>query len=151
MSQGPERKAKDLWAKLGHTLRSGAETIVQETKELTRLGKLKVELMSLENERDRKLEDIGRSAHTLYKDGRTFPPELGDVMIAVEEVEKKIDQKRQDVERLRAEGSEAKEKASADRAVAVRSSSDADVFCVQCGAKIEPGDLFCKKCGTKVI
>lgn len=150
MSQGPEGKAKDLWAKLGHTLRSGAETIVHETKELTKLGKLKVELMSLENERDRKFEDIGRSAHTLYKGGIAFPPEMADLFLAVDDVEKRIDLKRMDLERLKVEGAEAKEKA--DKAAAEPSGVivEVDVFCQQCGAKLEPGDSFCRKCGAKI-
>lgn len=137
MSQGPEGR-KDLWSRLGQTLRSGAETIVQETKDLTRAGKFRVELMSLENERDRKFEDIGRSAHTLYKGGVTFPPELSELFAAVDLVEHRIDEKKQEIENLRA--NEAKEKAAEEK-----------LFCPQCGAKVNPGDVFCGKCGTRVV
>lgn len=144
MSQGPEGKAKDLWSKLGQTLRSSAETIVHETKELTRLGKFKVELMSLENERDRKLEDIGRSAHTLYKGGNTFPPEMAEIFLAVDDVERRIDLKRQEIEKLRAEGAEAKEKV-------VEKVAEENLFCPQCGAKLQAGDVYCAKCGTRVV
>lgn len=152
MSQGPEGKAKDLWAKLGHTLRSGAETIVHETKELTKLGKFKVELMSLENERDRKFEDTGRSAHTLYKGGIAFPTEMADLFLAVDDVERRIDSKRLDVERLKTEGAEARDKASAEKAAAepVEIPVEVNVFCPQCGAKLETGDSFCRKCGAKI-
>ena len=65
--QGNEGKGKDIWSRLGRSIRTGAGTIVQETKELTKVGKLKVELMGLENERGRKLEEIGSAAHTLHK------------------------------------------------------------------------------------
>lgn len=150
MSQGSEGKTKDLWAKLGHTLRSGAETIVHETKELTKLGKLKVELMSLENERDRKFEDIGRSAHTLYKGGISFPPEMADLFLTVDDVEKRIDLKRVDLERLKAEGADGKEKADKAAAGPTEVAAEIDVFCPQCGVKIEPGDSFCRKCGAKI-
>jgi len=150
VSQGPEGKAKDLWARLGKTLRSGAETIVQETKELTKLGKLKVDLMSLENERDRKFEDIGRSAHVLYKGGGVFPPELADLFLAVDDVDSRIDAKRQEAEKLRAEGAEAKEKAAAEKAAVGKAADEEQRFCTQCGAKLQPGDVFCPKCGLKV-
>jgi ribosomal protein S27AE len=127
---------------LGHTLRSSAETIVQETKELTRMGKYRVELMSLENERDRKFEDIGRSAHTLYKGGITFPPELSELFTAVDVVERRIDEKRQEIERLRA--TEAKEKVE-EKVV------EEKTFCPQCGAAVVAGDVYCSKCGTRVV
>lgn len=141
MSQGTEGR-KDLWARLGHTLRSSAETIVQETKELTRMGKFRVELMSLENERDRKFEDIGRSAHTLYKGGIAFPPEIGDLFTAVDVVEHRIDEKHQEIEKLRA--SETKEKA-------VEKVAEEKQFCPQCGAQVMAGDVYCAKCGTRVV
>ncbi len=139
MSQGPEGR-KDLWSRLGQTLRSGAETIVQETKELTRTGKLRVELMSLENERNRKFEDIGRSAHTLYKGGVTFPPELAELFAAVDLVERRIDEKRQEIESLRAAETKPEEKPAEE-----------NMFCPQCGAKVNQGDVFCSKCGTRVV
>lgn len=143
MSQGPEGKARDIWAKLGQTLRSGAETIVHETKELTRLGKLKVELMSLENERDRKLEDIGRSANALRKSGAAFPTELSELFAAVDGVEARIEEKRQEVEKLRAEDAEAKQKAASKP-------PEEKPSCPECGAEIRPGDVFCAKCGARV-
>lgn len=139
MSQGPEGR-KDLWSRLGQTLRSGAETIVQETKELTRTGKFRVELMSLENERNRKFEDIGRSAHTLYKGGVTFPPELAELFAAVDLVERRIDEKRQEIESLRATETKPEEKPAEE-----------NMFCPQCGAKVNQGDVFCSKCGTRVV
>ncbi len=144
MSQGPEGRGKDLWAKLGQTLRSGAETIVHETKELTMTGKFRIELMSLENERDRKFEDIGRSAHTLYKGGITLPPELTELFLAVDEVERRIDEKRAEIEKVRA-ATEAKEKAAAP------APAQEKLFCPQCGAEVKAGDAYCSKCGARVV
>ncbi len=141
MSQGPDGR-KDLWSRLGHTIRSGAETIVQETKDLTKTGKFRVELMSLENERDRKYEDIGRSAHALHKKEIPFPAELSELFAAVDLVEHRIEEKRQEIESVRA--AEAKDKAEAEAA-------ESKSFCPQCGAKVTGGDVFCSKCGTRVV
>lgn len=151
MSQGSEGKAKDLWSKLGQTIRSGAETIVQETKELTRMGKIKVELMSLENERDRKFEDIGRSSHRLYKIGSTFPSELGELFLAVDQVEARIEEKRVEMEKLRVESAEAKERAADKAAEIAAEASEERSFCPQCGARLETGDIYCARCGTRVV
>jgi len=142
MSQGTEGR-KDIWSRLGQTIRTGAETIVQETKELTRMGKYRVELMSLENERNRKFEDIGRSAHTLYKGEVSFPQELSELFAAVDEVEKRIDEKRKEIDALRAV--EEKEKAQGKPA------ADVKPECPQCGAEVSAGDIFCSKCGSRVV
>ncbi len=139
--------SKDLWSKIGHTIRTGAETLVQETKELTKVGKLKVELMSLENERGRKLEEVGRKAYALYRIGTAFPPELAQSFAAVDETEKRIEEKNREIEALKAEA-EAKEKAEAEKAA--EKAAQAKAFCSQCGSTLRPGDVFCSQCGTRV-
>lgn len=136
--------SKDIWSRLGQTIRSGAETIVQETKELTKVGKLKVELMSLENERGRKLEEVGRKAYALYRVGTAFPPELASDFASVDATENRIVEKNREIETLKTEA-DAKEKAGAEKAV-----QELKVFCSQCGAELRQGDVFCSKCGTKV-
>lgn len=141
--------SKDMWAKLGQTLRSGAETIVQETKELTKVGKLKVELMSLENERGRKLEEVGRKAYALYRVGTAFPPELAADFASVDDTEKRIEEKNREIEAKKLEAEADKEKALAERA-AEKLAGENKVFCSQCGAVLSESDVFCAKCGTKV-
>ncbi|MGI6631479.1 MAG: zinc-ribbon domain-containing protein [Bacillota bacterium] len=140
--------SKDIWTRLGQTIRSGAETIVQETKELTKVGKLKVDLMSLENERGRKLEEVGRKAYALYRIGTAFPPELAADFASVDETEKRIEEKNREMEALKLEA-EAKEKAEAEKA-AQRAAEEGKSFCSQCGGELRVGDVFCSKCGTKV-
>lgn len=140
--------SKDIWARLGQTIRSGAETIVQETKELTKMGKLKVELMSLENERNRKLEEIGRKAYALYRVGTAFPPELAADFASVDETEKRIEAKNREMEILKAE-SEAREKADNEQKAEAPVQEQA-IFCPQCGARLRTGDVFCSQCGAKV-
>ncbi|HHX27847.1 MAG: zinc ribbon domain-containing protein [Bacillota bacterium] len=139
--------SKDLWSKIGQTIRTGAETLVQETKELTKVGRLKVELMSLENERGRRLEEVGRKAYALYRVGTAFPPELAESFAAVDETEKRIEEKNREIEALKAEA-EAKEKAGAEKAA--EEEAKAKAFCSQCGSELRPADVFCSQCGTKV-
>lgn len=173
--QGSDGKGKDLWSRLGHSLRAGAETIVQETKELTKVGKLKVDLMSLESERGRKLEEIGRAAHTLHKTGAMLPPDLFELLQAADEIENKISQKNKEIESVRTESPQpegAREgQAPAMQSAEIPPASDplsspppspseltepAEVvtsgqfFCGECGARTESGSVFCGKCGAKL-
>ncbi len=156
--ESPERKGKDLLAKIGQTLRSSAETLVQETRELTRAGKIKMELLSLENERGRRFEEIGRLAHTLYKGGTELPDDLKHLLAAVDEIEAKIDVKNQEAERLGKEGGQAGvESQAAPRPLGVDETRSLDTpaeepgeskFCPQCGSRVGMADKFCSKCGA---
>jgi len=168
--QGPENKGRDIWSRLGQTLKAGAETLVQETKELTKIGKLKVELMSLENERGRKWEEIGRAAHTLHKTGAMLPPELFELLRAADEVEARIAEKSREIELVRAEPQPEKPQAAqqvsppgttpatppAPAPAPLVEAEPAEVvvqehfFCGECGARVEPGNVYCGKCGAKL-
>ncbi len=168
--QGNEGKGKDIWSRLGRSIRTGAGTIVQETKELTKVGKLKVELMGLENERGRKLEEIGSAAHTLHKTGAMLPPELFELLQAADEIENRISQKNKEIESVRVESpppnvarqQEAPAMPSAEIPPATpppvlsEQAEPAEVvtseqfFCGECGARVESGNVFCGKCGAKL-
>jgi len=151
--QEPEKKGKDLLARLGQTIRYGAETIVQETKELTRIGKLKVELISLENERGRKFQEIGRLAHTLYKGGKAFPDELTELFSEIDEIEKRINQKNWEIDRIRQEGGQENMMPGTPgqtESAAEAPTSEQKLYCPKCGARLDEGDVFCSRCGTKV-
>ncbi len=150
--QGSENWVNDLMGRVGQTLRSLAETVVQETKELGRIGKLKLELLTLENERGRKLEELGRAAHSVHKSGGVLPADLLEILNAVDDVDKRIADKNTEVERLRAEE---RSKATESAPVEPPTTEPAQVveqsafFCVQCGALLEQGDVYCAKCGAK--
>lgn len=140
----PENRARDIWARLGQTIKSGAETIVQETKELTRVGRLKVELMSLENERDRGLREIGRKAYSLRKEGFDFPLELSELFQAVDAAEKRIMEKNAEIDALKVETVEPK-------ATVEQPKAEVKTSCSACGALVSSDDVFCSKCGTRLV
>ncbi len=156
-SREPDAKTRDIWAKLGKTIRSGAETIVQETKGLTRIGRLKLELMSLENERGRKFEEIGRAAHTLHKTGTmSMPEDLHGLLESVDDIESSIEAKNEEIDRVRHENQTARE-ASQESAAEESGeeqppleSEGPHLYCRQCGRRLAEGDVFCSRCGTQV-
>jgi tRNA(Ile2) C34 agmatinyltransferase TiaS len=69
---------------------------------------------------------------------------MAEIFLAIDDVERRIEEKRQEIEKLRAEGAETKEKVS-EKAV------EENLFCPQCGAKLQAGDVYCAKCGTRVV
>lgn len=144
MSHNLEGKGRDLLSKLSRTIRSGAETLMQETKELTKVGKLKVEVLSLENERAKKFEEIGRLAHTLYKEGGTIE-QLHEHFEAIDEIEAKIDAKNKEIEKAPAEEVQKAESVSTPQDEAA-----SRMYCTQCGALASEDDKFCSKCGNQL-
>lgn len=177
VSRSYEQKGKDLLSRLSRTIKQGAETLVQETKELTRVGKLKMDLLSLENERGRRFEEIGRLAHTLYKEKADLGP-LGEHFDAVDEIEGRIDAKNKEIENIRISTDQAPdgspdarveevpgEKAaeglapenSGDETVEIEDESTLNKgsrrggWCAQCGQEVEAGDNFCSQCGNPLI
>ena len=141
--------------------------MVQETKELTKIGKFKVDLMSLENERGRKLEEIGRAAHTLHKTGAMLPPELFELLRAADEIENRIAEKSREIESVRTEPPQPERVQPAPPVTSPGAILEtpppqpaepepAEVvlqerfFCGECGARVEQGNVFCGKCGAKL-
>ncbi|MGI6643525.1 MAG: zinc ribbon domain-containing protein [Bacillota bacterium] len=162
-TQGPEPKGKDLLAMVGKTIKAGAATIYQETKDLTRIGKLKLELMSLENERGRKLEELGRVVHGLHKDGVAMPEELNQLIAAVDGILARIEAKNAEIDNVRAEAGPREAPrdqvdASTSELVVPEASlpprdevpSGSRAFCQECGARLNQGDVFCSRCGIRL-
>ncbi len=162
-TQGPEAKGKDLLSRVGKTIKAGAATIFQETKDLTKIGKLKLELMSLEDERGRKFEEIGTTAHALYKTGATMPADLHRLLGAVDGILARIEAKNIEIENVRVETepretpqdkTEAPVAQPAEPGASLPPSavepSERKSFCQECGARLSEGDVFCSRCGTRV-
>ncbi|HHY11001.1 MAG TPA: zinc ribbon domain-containing protein [Firmicutes bacterium] len=155
VSQEYEKRGKDLLSKLSRTIKSGAETLMQETRELTRVGKLKMELLSLENERGRKFEEIGRLAHTLHKQGADFD-QLNQHFAVIDEIEAKIDAKNKEIDRIPAEETlrpdgKPEDTQEAESACASPDEFELHMWCSQCGAPVGDDDKFCSKCGNPLI
>lgn len=148
MSQrSPESGVRELWMKVSDTLKTIAETVVQETGEITRMGKLKLELLSLENERGRKLEEIGRTAYSLYKGGIQLPTELYEQFAALDSIENRIAEKNREIERLKSERALEKEK---DKAKELAAETSPMRYCYQCGQELREGFNYCPRCGTRI-
>lgn len=157
--ESPEKKARDLFSKIGQTLKSGAEVLVQETRELSKVGKLKIDLLSLENERSRKFEEIGNLAYNAYKSGQSLPPELAGLFRDIDEIEISMCAKRHEIERLNGkdeqikkgddelEGNESVIPGAPDPS---SSPFQEPLFCPHCGSRLSSGDRFCRQCGTRV-
>jgi seryl-tRNA synthetase len=104
---------------------------------------LKLELISLENERGKAFEEAGQLAHTLYKNGNELPEEMKEIFMTIDEVEKRIDTKRKELERIRAE--------DVSQCVDELEQEVDDVtvlVCRQCENEVTQEDIFCSRCGS---
>lgn len=146
--ENPDTKTNDLWAKIGKTLKAGAETIVEGTKELTRAGKLRLELLALENERNKKHGDIGRKVHEMHKQGIVFPAELSPLFESVNDTEVRILAKKDEMEKARKE-IESKEEPVETEGPTIGEET-VGRFCTNCGAHVDEGHQYCSQCGHRL-
>jgi len=107
IEESPQRKTKIFLGKIGQTIKSGAETLVQETRELGMLSKLRLDVLALENEKSRKLEEIGKLVYDMYQKGQDLPEDLQYLFEAINEIEASIRAKNLEIEKLRSQNQEA--------------------------------------------
>ncbi len=159
VEESSEKKARDLFSKIGQSLRTGAEVFVQETRELSKVGKLKVDLLALENERSKKFEEIGNLTYRAHKAGQDFSSKLSSLFQDIDEIEASISAKNEEIERLHGEDEpnkesndevERKQPVTPSDIGSSSSAAERPLFCSNCGSPLNVGDKFCKECGTRV-
>lgn len=82
------------------------ETAARETEKAARIGKLKLDKLALERERDRLFTKLGKKAYRLLEEGKEVSPEAPDVEKFREEIkkiEKSIESKLIEIEGVKKE------------------------------------------------
>jgi hypothetical protein len=80
------------------------ETAARETEKAARIGKLKLDQLALERERDRLFTRLGKMVYRLLEEGREVSPEVPEVARFREEIgktEKNIESKLLEIERVK--------------------------------------------------
>lgn len=114
-----------------NSLRSGADRAVFEAGKLVRLQRLQTEQRAREQERRRRLEQLGEAVWQLYAQGRISDPELVGICHQVQTITAQIVELNKAIATLRQE--------QATQAMK----------CLDCGHDVAPTDAFCPFCGAK--
>jgi chromosome segregation ATPase len=93
-------------------VKKGAQEAGEKAAQLAKIAKIQTEITGLGSSRKEKLIALGEKTYALYKDGKlssNVQDEIKEFLAAIEEIEKKIDDKKKEIEKIKAEMNEKKE------------------------------------------
>jgi hypothetical protein len=97
-------EGKTLWENLKKGVEQGIKTITEKTEELTEMGRLKLEIMSLKREIEKDFVELGGRIYQLMKENKggnlTQNSEIQALVEKVKTEEKKLDEYNQKWEKM---------------------------------------------------
>jgi len=95
------QKAGEVAKKAGDTISDMAKTLGKESAKLTKIGKLKAEIISLELNRNDIFRKIGERLYDLYKKGENIEKDkFDDLLKEIEKIENTIIEKQKEIKKI---------------------------------------------------
>ncbi|MGD1995520.1 MAG: zinc-ribbon domain-containing protein [Anaerolineae bacterium] len=121
-------------------VRSGAGRVGFEAEKQRRVAQARVELRGLKGQVDEVIQQLGQRAMELYRSGQIEQPELREACEQVASLEAEIAQKKEEIEKLRAE-----------EYVAPTPPPPTGRICPQCQISLPEQARFCPECGSEAV
>ena len=99
-------------ARFWDKVKKGAQEAGEKAAQLAKIAKIQTEVTGLGSSRKEKILSLGEKAYNLYKSGKLgdeAQEELKTFIAAIEDVEKKVADKKKQIEKIKAEMNEKKE------------------------------------------
>jgi hypothetical protein len=111
-------EGKSLWENLKKGLEQGIKTITEKTEELTELGRLKLEILSIKREIEKYFVELGGRIYQLMKEDKTEDikqnVEINGLVEKIKVEENKLDEYSKKLEKLKKEMNDSTETMQAD-------------------------------------
>ena len=104
------------------------DIVEKKTDKVVNIQKIRFEIASIENKREKDLRELGRLCFAKYKNSEDIPEDLADVVAAIKAKSIKISSLKTEMAKVQ------------ERKV-----------CPKCGAFIDVDSKFCRSCGFKVV
>ncbi len=98
-------------------VKKGAQDAGEKAAQLAKIAKIQTEITGLGSSRKEKVLSLGEKLYGLYKEGKlgeAVQDELKETIASLESVERKINDKKDEIEKIKAEANEKKEKTKAE-------------------------------------
>jgi len=96
-----------FWQDLKSTVKKTVDVAVEKTDEYTKIGKIKVEILSLEKKTDKAFRELGETAYAMLKKSSTAAvggnPEIQKLAGTIDGLKKSIKSKESEVEKIKKE------------------------------------------------
>lgn len=94
-----------LWDDIAKTIRDSVDTVVGKTEELTKIGKIKVDIINIKRNIEKQFAELGGTVYHLIDENKTSIASNADVKAVVEkvkELEEQLDAKNAELEKVKA-------------------------------------------------
>jgi len=103
----------NLWDDITKTIREGVDTVVEKTEELTKIGKIKVDILNIKRQIDKQFSELGGHVYHLIAEEKKSDvsgnDEVKKMISAVKKLEAQLDEKNEELERVKNKETETKE------------------------------------------
>jgi len=123
----------NLWDDIAKTLREGVDTVVEKTGELTKIGKIKIDILNIKRNVQKNFSELGGRVYQLIaKEKKTeisTDKEAKEIVECIKILEKELDDKKSELEKVKSKQSSKSESKSttmtqARKATAKKSSGE---------------------------
>ncbi|MCG8606521.1 hypothetical protein MJD09_16245 [bacterium] len=95
----------NLWDDIARTIRDGVDTVVEKTEELTKIGKIKVDVINIKRNIDKNFAELGGKVYHLVVEEKNpkvaGEKEVQDIIESVKILEKELEQKNTELKSIR--------------------------------------------------
>ncbi len=108
-----------LWDDIAKTIREGVDTVVEKTEELTKIGKIKIDILNIKRNVQKNFSELGgRVYHLIIKEKKTAisaDKEATEIIECIKILEKELDDKKSELEKVKSKQSSNSESKSATK------------------------------------
>ncbi len=103
----------NLWDDIAKTIREGVGTVVEKTEELTKIGKIKIDILNIKRNVQKNFSELGgRVYHLIIKEKKTAisaDKEATEIIECIKILEKELDDKKSELEKVKSKQSSTSE------------------------------------------
>ena len=94
-----------FWEDVKKTVKEGLTVAVEKTEEVGKIGKVKIEILKLEKDRDKVLRDLGTEMHSLIKKNKSLAATQSDkvkkMITKIDNLKKSLKAKENEIEKIK--------------------------------------------------
>ena len=99
----------NLWDDIAKTIREGVDTVVEKTEELTRIGRIKVDILNIKRNVEKNFSELGGRVYQLIskekKTAISADKEAKEIIECIKILEKELDDKKSELAKVKSKKS----------------------------------------------
>ena len=109
----------NLWDDIAKTIREGVDTVVEKTGELTKIGKIRIDILNIKRNIDKNFSELGGRVYQLITEEKdteiSTDKEVREIIECIKILEKELDDKKSALAKVKSKKSSTSESKSATK------------------------------------